>query len=235
LRDDSAEAASITRPRGWNWFYRHPPFGPLAQQGDSFRSLLWGLWDQSGTEWAVRPCPDIPQGQIDLERALDAACEGSEGCLVVDESVDLRADAPLYIAGQPSSLGVLVWALQVCAGVMCRTTQDVPDVGQVSYPVRIDEPGPGYWCSAPGRGYVSPRLTQFGRAMLQRTDYGGLIPLHAQWKLSDLPLMYTWTYAANEEQASPDQLSLIWLRTVSFGLAGAESASSDARWQLPLL
>jgi hypothetical protein len=222
-RDDATVPASVEETPFLTWYFREPPMVLDPHLRSPGRHMLWFLWGHDETAWAQAPCPEFPSGDTTVSSVLAAVAGSPNAALTVDDTVEGVGDQPLYLTGQARSLGALMWALQVCAGLTCGTLEGDPPVAEVRYESRPRPMALDYLCALPGRGYISPQHTELGKALLTGGDYGRIIPLGAWWRLLDLPLIYSWAFAHDRDDA--ESLSLLWAHYIELIV----TAPADAR------
>jgi len=235
-RDDLAVPAAVQETSFLVWYFREPPMGLDPRLRSPGRHMLWFLWGYDETAWAQAPCPELPSGDTTVSSVLAAVTGSPNAALAVDDTVQAVGDRPLYLTGQARSLGALVWAVQVCAGLTCTALEGDPPLCEVRYESRPRPMAPDYLCALPGRGYISPQHTELGRALLLGEDYGRIIPLGAWWRLPDLAPIYAWAFAHDRNNA--ESLSLVWLHHIELIISAPVNAGHgpiEEEFILPVL
>lgn len=235
-RDDVAVPAAVEEMSFLRWYFREPPMALDPHLRSPGRHMLWFLWGHDETVWGQVPCPEVPSGDTTVSSVLATVVGARTAGLVVDETVQAVGDRPLYLTGQAQSLGAVVWAVQVCAGLTCRTLEGDPPAAEVRYESRPRPMAPDYLCALPGRGYISPQHTELGRALLLGEDYGRIIPLGAWWRLLDLPPIYAWAFAHDRDNA--ESLRLVWLHHIELIISAPANAGHgpiEEQLELPVL
>lgn len=212
-RDDTAMPATIGPALFPSPYFREPPIVTPDGGSGVGRELLWVLWAHSRSPWAEAACPPIPEGDTALDEVLKAAAKTNGPTLKVHPSVGMVGDRTVFIRGQPSSLGSLVWALGISGDVSCRALGGTPPAGgEVFHTLR-----PGHLETyelallLPAQGYVSPHHAPAFAAMLAGSDYGRIVPIHACWPIAELPPIYAWGLGASEREG---KVSALWVRYV---------------------
>lgn len=232
LRDDTADPATMARAPFPNRYFYEAPIACAANRPMPAREILWAAWPFSNSVWTRAACPAVPNGKTTVQAMADAIA--AEQRVSLHPSLTMIGDTAVHVWGQPSSLGGLLWALQITTGMRCRPTPEHPDRLELYHTLKVPFDLPDKLLSLPLLGYVSPLRVPAVQANLALSDYGSLIPLHDWRPLQDLPPLYLWGMAPGRGEARG--LSVLWLRQASLwitqpGLNGKTSLMLD----LPLL
>ncbi len=231
LRVERDGHRSLTSPSMQSTLFREPPIALGAGGQLSSFELPWALWEHAEAPWATRPCVVVPQGDTNLKTILTAVRECSPG-LRLHPSTEFANDLQVSVAGQPPSVGSLVWALGMCTGLGCRELATGAQEAEVFYTLRPGSHDEKAAWLLPSRGFISPLKTELGQALLEANDCERIVPLHASWRLEDLPAIYWWGLDMAEPPAGG---SLLWVSYVNVGLVGPKGAYVLDSHDLPLM
>jgi hypothetical protein len=202
--------------------FAFPPLGLPAEAKSLAGSPLWWLWPYAADDWAKRPVA-LPARASTVGQLAEAATRDGKAKLLLGPESQGLAEMPVYVAGDQSDLGHVLWALELLTGRVFQPDTTDPLVITV-LPAFAPVPRGGArrpnspvseLLEALDSGYIAPLRTEAGRVLLQLSAEGDMgRPLNVAWRAADLPNVYSLACGPRTElagSAAHRDRTLFWL------------------------